>query len=195
MNVTVQHRLPTMTTEAFLAWPGDGSGRKFHLVDGKVRAMSPASSTHGLLQLNIGRYVLNAIDAAGLDLSAVTEGAIVPSLRPGKNVRVPDIVVTGAPDQQGQVAIPDVCLIIEILSPGNEAQTRENIRSYASVPSVQEIAVMHSQRVLVEVQRRGLDGACTLDTVGPNGELVLSTVSLRCPVFSLYRRTWLDTNR
>jgi hypothetical protein len=37
----------TMTVADFLDWPGDGTGRKFQLVDGEVRAMSPGSVTHG----------------------------------------------------------------------------------------------------------------------------------------------------
>ena len=38
-----------MTVADFLDWPGDGSGRKFQLVDGELRAMSPGSVTHGTI--------------------------------------------------------------------------------------------------------------------------------------------------
>jgi hypothetical protein len=41
-------KLPSaMTVADFLDWPGDGTGRKFQLVDGALRAMSPGSATHG----------------------------------------------------------------------------------------------------------------------------------------------------
>ena len=189
MNVAL-HPTP-MTAEAFLAWPGDGSGRRFNLADGIARPMSPASHTHAQLHSNALGLVLAGIDTAGLDLSALVEGAVIPGLQPGRNVRVPDIVVTAALDVPGQVAIPQPILVIEILSPGNQAQTRDNLRSYASVPTMQEIVLVHSQRVLVEVQRREADGTWTTDTVKPGSELMLATVALRCPVETLYRRTWL----
>ena len=42
-----------MTVEEFLDWPGDGSGKKFELVDGEPRAMTPASVSHRIIQANI----------------------------------------------------------------------------------------------------------------------------------------------
>jgi len=39
--------LEPVTVPDFLAWEGDGSARKFQLVDGELRAMSPAHITHG----------------------------------------------------------------------------------------------------------------------------------------------------
>ena len=189
MNIAL-HPTP-MTADAFLAWPGDGSGRRFNLVDGIARPMSPASPEHSLIQLTVGSLVLAAIEAAGLDLLPGVEGAIIPGLDPTANVRVPDVVVTAAPNVKGQAAFPTPILVIEILSPGNQAQTRDNIRSYASVPTMQEIVLVHSQRVLVEVQRRRADGAWITETIKTGGELVLATVQLRCLVAALYKRTWL----
>ena len=46
-----QRKLPPMTVADFLDWPGDGSGRKFQLVDGELRGMSPGSATHGTIQM------------------------------------------------------------------------------------------------------------------------------------------------
>lgn len=189
MNIAL-HPTP-MTADAFLAWPGDGSGRRFNLVDGIARPMSPASPTHSVIQANVCMLVANAIDAAGLDLTTLIEGTIVPGRQSGNNVRVPDVLVCSAPVERGMPAAPGPVLVIEILSPGNQAQTRDNLRSYASVPSVQEIVLVHSQRVLVEVQRREADGTWTMDTVKPGSEPILATVALRCPVEALYRRTWL----
>ena len=49
-----------MTVADFLDWPGDGSGRKYQLVDGELRAMSPGSATHGTIQMTLGRLIGNA---------------------------------------------------------------------------------------------------------------------------------------
>ena len=37
-----------MTVAEFLDWPGDGSGRRYELVDGEPRAEAPASTIHGI---------------------------------------------------------------------------------------------------------------------------------------------------
>ena len=42
-----------MTVEEFLDWPGDGSERKFQLIEGEPVAMAPASVTHGIIQANV----------------------------------------------------------------------------------------------------------------------------------------------
>jgi hypothetical protein len=52
MNQLARRPLPHMTAEEFLAWPGDGSGRRFQLVAGEIRPMSPASRIHGVIQIH-----------------------------------------------------------------------------------------------------------------------------------------------
>lgn len=44
MNTVWHKPQPYMTADDFLAWPGDGTGRTFQLVDGEVRPVSPAST-------------------------------------------------------------------------------------------------------------------------------------------------------
>ncbi len=44
-----------LTVGEFLDWPGDGSGRKFELVDGAPQAMAPASISHGTIQATLAR--------------------------------------------------------------------------------------------------------------------------------------------
>jgi hypothetical protein len=58
---------------------------------------------------------------------AVTEPAIAPRVRSRSNLRVPDLAVTGSPVESGQLALPDPLLIVEILSPTNEAETWDNV--------------------------------------------------------------------
>ena len=47
------------TVEQFLDWPGDGRAKYYELVDGVVRAMSLASTTHGTIQGNLA-FVIGA---------------------------------------------------------------------------------------------------------------------------------------
>ena len=47
-----------MTAEEFLNRPDDLDGTKYELVDGALRAMSPASVRHGAIQATIARALL-----------------------------------------------------------------------------------------------------------------------------------------
>jgi Uma2 family endonuclease len=47
MHNALSTRPRPMTVAEFLEWPGDGTGRRFELVDGELRPMSPGSQTHG----------------------------------------------------------------------------------------------------------------------------------------------------
>ena len=185
--------LPHMTADDFLSWAGDGSGRKFQLIDGEFCPVSPASDTHGTIHSNLHYLLVSAIRSSASGLRVVIEGAVIPGLNASMNVRVPDLVVTASPNMRGQQTVPDPVLMIEILSPGNQDDTRDNVRAYATLPSVQELAVVHSTRALIEVHRRGTDGAWLPDPeyVGLGDRLRLLSVSLDCRVEDAYELTWL----
>lgn len=193
MNQLARCLLPHMTTDDFLAWPGDGTGRRFQLVDGEVRPVSPAGHTHAAIQANLAYVLIGAARAAGLPLQVLTEGAIIPGLNASTNVRVPDLVVTATPDERGQQTVPDPVLVVEVLSPGNQDDTRDGVRAYATLPSVREIVVVHSTRILAEVHRRGSDGVWAADPefVGPGEHLFLAGVGLDRAIEDAYTGTWL----
>ncbi|HKM65138.1 MAG TPA: Uma2 family endonuclease [Acidisphaera sp.] len=197
MNQLARRPLPHMSAEEFLAWPGDGTGRRFQLVDGEVRAMSPASRTHGVIQATLARLIGNAIDAAELPLQVVTEGAIIPGMSASDNVRVPDIVVAPDDDMGGDQVVTDPVLMVEVLSPGNMDDTRDNVRAYATLPSVREIVVVHSARLLAEVHRRDASGVWLADPelVGSGDRLRLASVGLDCRLDDVYAKTWLTRNK
>jgi Uma2 family endonuclease len=193
MNTVWRKPLPYMTADDFLAWPGDGTGRTFQLVDGEVRPVSPASTVHGAIQANLAFLLKLALRTAGSSLHVVTEAAIIPALNAGTNVRVPDLAVTAALLERSQQELPVPLLIIEVLSPGNQDDTRDNIRAYATLPSVQEMVVLYSTRLLAEVHRRDADGAWlpNPETVAADGRLRLPSAGLDVPLIEAYEGTWL----
>jgi Uma2 family endonuclease len=182
-----------MTVTDFLAWPGDGSGRKFQLVDGGLRAMSPGSATHGTIQMTIGRLIGNRLVEVGGRCRVVSEPAIATRVRANINLRVPDLGITCTPDAAGQQTLPDPILLIEILSPGNASDTWDNVWSYTTIPSVREIVVVHSTRRLAELLRRDLDGNWPAEPqeIGPDGILRLESVAFACPLSDIYAQTHL----
>jgi len=184
---------PPMTVADFLDWPGDGSGHKFQLVDGELRAMSPGSATHGTIQMTLGRLIGNRLVDRGSSCRIVSEPAIATRVRANVNMRVPDLGVTCTPDAPGQQTLPDPIALIEILSPGNASDTWDNVWSYTTIPSVREIAVVHSTRVFVELLRRGADGSWPAEPeeIGPGDTLRLDSIDFACALPEIYAQTHL----
>jgi Uma2 family endonuclease len=193
MPDTLREAPLTMTAPDFLAWPGDGTGRKFQLVDGEVRAIPPASAAHAMIQTNLAYELRRHMVEQNIRCRVGTEPGILTRVRGDINVRVPDVGVTCALVPPGQEVWPDPVLLIEVLSPRNAADTWENVWSYCTVPSVQEIAVVHSTRVLVELLRRGPDGHWPERPVevGEGDVLLFESIEFSCPLSEVYAQTHL----
>ena len=79
-------------------------------------------------------------------------------------------------------------LVDEILST-NEAETRENITRYISLPSIREVALFHSEIKLAERWRRGADGWSD-DPDLFTGSMRLDTIDLSLDFDEVYR--WVN---
>lgn len=187
------HMPVRMTVSEFLAWdPGDPTRRRWQLIDGEPVSMAPGSETHGALQSELARLLGNHLLDRNSPCRVITEPGVVPRLRPDRNYRVPDLGVTCAPASGGQV-VSEPVLLVEILSPSNEAETWANIWTYISIPSVTEILALHSTRIEAEVMRRAPDGTWPEqpETIRRNGVLHLTCVDFALPVAAVYRTTAL----
>jgi Uma2 family endonuclease len=178
-----------MSVRDFLAWePGDGV--RYELVDGEPRAMAPANTVHGFLQNELGSLIRNHLRERGTGCKVLANPGVIPHLLSAHNVRVPDLGVTCSPVRLGQATLPDPVLLIEILSPSNQADTWSNVWAYTSIPSVQEILVLHSERVAAEVLRRSAQGAWPEQTEEMlRGDLTLTSIDFRTPLADLYAGT------
>ena len=153
-----QSSLPMMTAAEFMDWDGGGQLGKLELVHGVVRALSPASGTHSLIQANLAYLIGAHLRAKKLPCRIGTEAPVQPQMHANDNVRAPDLAVTCAPIGKGKI-FPDPMLIIEVLSPGNKKETWDSIYAMATIPALTEIAVVDCEKVRVEVFRRDADGA------------------------------------
>jgi Uma2 family endonuclease len=189
---TLRKPPPSMTVAEFLAWPGDGTGRKCQLIDGEVRVMSPGSTTHGRIQSELARLIGNAFVASGSSCDVLTEPGVAIQEGGQVNVRFPDLGVTCTLDVAGQKLLPDPVLLIEVLSPTNIADAWENVWSYRALPSVREIAVVRSTRVLVELLRRDADGNWPeVPQSISEGVLLFESIAFSCALSEVYARTHL----
>ena len=147
-----------MTVTEFLAWPPDPTGAVWQLIDGEPVAMAPASQTHGAIQNEIGRLLGNHLRERGLPCRVITAPGVTPQVRSNWNVRVPDLAVSCRRDSLRERLLAEPVLVVEILSPSNEAETWGAVWAYTTIPSVQEILVVRSLQVGAELLRRLPDG-------------------------------------
>ncbi|WP_207461959.1 Uma2 family endonuclease [Azospirillum sp. SYSU D00513] len=188
-----------MTVAEFLEWAGSvEDGTRYQLIDGAPRAMAPASMTHGIVQSTAARLIGNHLAALRNGCRVITTPGVRPRVRAENNFRIPDLGVSCAPDQPGLRAVPDPVLLIEILSPSNEADTLfefqgQNVWAYTSLPTVREILVLRVTEIAAELLRRGNDGHWPEQPlrVGATEELVLESIGFRVALSDLYEGTHL----
>jgi Uma2 family endonuclease len=180
-----------MTVDEFLKWDSEDEYR-YQLVDGEPRAMAPASTVHGFLQNELGRLIGNHLRDKAPGCEVVANPGVVPRLLSEHNVRIPDLAVTCAPLAAGQATLPDPVLLIEILSPSNQAKTWTNVWAYTSIPSVREILVLRSDRMAAELLRRSPQGEWPDRPIAiTEGDLALESISFRVALADLFARAGL----
>jgi len=185
-------KLPVvMNVTEFLAWDAP-QGNAWQLVDGQPQAMAPASRTHNAIQGELGRLIGNHLLERGSPCIMVPTPGVVPRVRADSNYRIPDLAVTCTGYQQEEYALSEPVLVVEVLSPSDQAETWGNVWAYTTIPSVREILVLNSTAIEAHLLRRDADGnwpeRATLIT---DGELELATIEFRVPLAAIYRTTRL----
>ena len=152
--------------------------------------MPPATDAHGSIQNRLSFLLTRHLEAGGDRCRAVSNPDVVPRVRSDRNMLIPDIGITCAPPSTGR-AVPEPVVLIEILSPWNEVETRANLWAFTTIPSVTEIAVLGSTEVSAEVLRRRPDGTWPErpDVVGPGGELRFGRSNFAAPLAAAYATT------
>ena len=193
MAVLAKRPPARMTVAEFLDWDtGDTSGARWQLIDGEPLAMAPASQPHGAIQSELGRLLGNHLVEKDSPCRVIIEPGIIPHVRAAGNFRIPDLGVTCSPDLTG-IMVPDPVLLIEIMSPSNEAETWANVWAYTTIPSVREILIVHSTRIEAELLRRrgDLSWPKIAATIAPPAALELASIGFAAPLAALYRTTAL----
>lgn len=173
-----------MTVAEFLDWEaGEPSGAAWQLRDGEPEMMAPGSDAHGSIQGELHRLIENHLIASGSHCRSVIAPGVVPRLRSDRNMLVPDLGITCTPPT-GSRAIPDPVVLVEVISPSDESQTRGNVWAYTTIPSGSEILVISSTAVTAEVLRRQADGTWPEqpEIIGPQDELRLQAIDFAVPL-------------
>jgi Uma2 family endonuclease len=183
-----------MTVAEFRDWqPPEGlADRRWQLVDGEPVCMAPPSADHGALHSE-ATFLLSAhLRAHRPGCRVLITPGVIPALQSTTNERVPDLGVTCSPVRDRRRMI-DPVLLIEILSPSNEADTRANVWAYCTIPSVQEVLLFYSTSIEAELLRRDAEGrwpdAPTI--IRADDQLRLETISFEARLRDFYVTTSL----
>lgn len=182
-----------MTVDEFLAWDsGDYTGRRWQLVDGEPVAMALARQNHGAIQSELARLIGNYLVERESSCRVITEPGIIPRVRASENWRIPDVGLTCEPPED-EIEVRGAVLLVEILSPNNYAETRANVWTYTTLPSVQEVLVVNSVRIEAELLRWQDDSAWPSEPemIAAAGTLTLASIGFTVPLAALYRTTSL----
>ena len=178
-----------MTVAEFLDWDsGDRTGARWQLRDGEPEMMAPASDPHGSILAELVYLITVHFRASERMCRAVVEPGVIPRVRSAENWLIPDIGITCTPPSGAKMLI-DPIVLIEILSPSNEAETRANVWAYTTIPTVAEIVLLRSTSVQAEILRRQPDGSWPEqpEVVSDDGELRLDSIGFAEPLRSAYR--------
>ena len=193
MSVALKPSVPVrMTLDEFLVWDAPGPER-WQLIDGEPVAMAPASESHGLLHAEIARLLGNHLVEAKSGCRVIVEPGIVPRVLADMNFRVPDIAITCAPPA-GKQMIAEPVVLIEVLSPSNERNTRTNVWAYTTIPSVREILLFRSSRIEAELLCRNGDGTWPEKAVRlfSASAVTLDSIGFITPLVAFYRTAGLE---
>ena len=178
-----------MSVAEFLAWEPPDLSDRWELVDGTPRAMSPTRPRHGALLSEVSRLISNHLVESRPSCRVIIEPGIQPKVRGKFNVRVPDLAVTCVRLEPEDRLLREPVVAIEILSPSNKAETWQNVWSYVTIPSVQEILVVHTGEIRGDLLQRLADGSWPDDplTLGPDDAVRLESIDFTGRLAAFYR--------
>ena len=178
-----------MTVAEFLAWPSDPTGHVWQLIDGEPIAMAPASDLHGSIHAEIGFLFSNHLRQHRPSCRVVVAPGISPRVRANTNVRVPDLAVTCQPPSRERHLMEQPVLAVQILSPSNEVKTWGNIWAYTTIPSMQDVLVVRSLEIGVELLTRQSDGSWPDEAQQAAGRVRLASIGAEFDIADLYATT------
>lgn len=189
--VAVRKSPESITVAEFLAWDAPG-GSRWQLVNSVPEAMAPATETHALIQNEVGALLRNHLSEHSPGCRALANPGVIPNIGSEEHFCIPDIGATYAPPVRDAVAVAEPLLLIEILSPSDAMQTWRNVWACTTIPSVQEILVIRTASIGVQLLRRADDGTWPEVPLAIDaGYVVLDSIGLSVPLSALYAGTWL----
>lgn len=171
--MVIQDRLLTADDLWELAHQPENAGKRFELVEGALREMSPVGGTHGVVALTIGALLLAHVRQERLGVVTVETGYFHSGDR--RSVFAPDVAFISSarapvpfPDRYVPV-MPD--LAVEVISPGDsEPETLQKLQRYFAAGTRTVWTVYPNERA-VYVWQPAAEGGLHARPLGPDDML------------------------
>jgi Uma2 family endonuclease len=176
-----------MSLEEYLAWASARPGR-YELVDGRPVATPAETLGHIKVKHRVLEILEELVEASGLDLVAVGDGATVPTM-PSK-AREPDALIYRGPAlPDTALVVPSPIIVVEVISPENEREGRgPKLVEYFVLPSVEHYLIVSPRERTVDHFRRASDGPPRCATYRPDESIALDPPGLILPVRRCFER-------
>jgi Uma2 family endonuclease len=174
------------TYEEYLAFECSTNARH-EFFDGEIYAMAGGTPTHAAICANV--TILLGAQLRGKGCQTHSSDLRVRVLETGL-ATYPDVtVVCGRReiDPLDRNTVTNPTLVVEVLSPSSAEYDRgEKLAHYKLIPALREVVLVAHDERLLEVWRRGEDGAWTRSEVR-SGSLLLTAVPCTLAVDEVYR--------
>ncbi len=188
MSVALAHPSSRLTVDEYLTIPDPADGARYELADGELRLMSPTTNAHGIICGNLNGALHAHIKKRRLPCFVMQQPGIRPRVNADYNARIPDLGIACNPVARDARFVDEPVVLIEVLSPSNERDTRGNVYTYTTIPSVAEILVVASAARKAEIYRRQADGvwAKNPEIIGANGMIRLDSIGFTLAMNEAY---------
>ena len=185
---TPQRPLPEqMTVDQYLPWALAQGGR-WELIEGRPVKMPFETLYHVRVKFFVCLALMEAVEASGLELHALSDGATV-RIDP-RNANEPDSLVHAGPERPGEdLEVPDPVIVVEVISPTSGQRDKVFKRAdYFSLPSVAHYLIVDPvARTVQHLQRADQpDGDGRL--LAESDTLILSPPGLKVDVRRCFGR-------
>ena len=180
-----------LSPEEYFEWE-ETQEDKHDYIYGEVFPMAGGTRTHNDIALNLA--VTLRLAFRGTECSVFASDMRVQVERDGRYT-YPDLsALCGEPAflTARETTLTNPALVVEVLSDSTAGYDRgDKLVAYRSVPSIQEVVLVHQLRRAAEVYRREGDGRWSLEDVGGAGTLALASVGVDVTLDDLYEGTGL----
>jgi Uma2 family endonuclease len=173
-----------MSVQSYFELENSQPDTRFEYIDGEILMMSGGSVNHGLISMNTGIYLGQALH----DSPCRVFGSDVRVKLNASRYVYPDLTISCAQqedDDKQSVAEPN--FVMEVLSPSTAGFDR-GLKSlyYRKCPSITTILLVEQDMPLVEVYRRQSSNTWTITTYDLDGQIALDTLGITIPVAEIY---------
>lgn len=176
-----------MTVEDYLVWATGRPGR-YELVNGRPIQISPETTGHISVKTLAWLALLDAVEASGLDLHVLGDGATVRIS--DTTAFEPDALVYGGPQlPKSEMVVPSPAIIVEVVSPssgGRDAGIK--LTGYFSVASVEHYLIIDPEDETVVHHRRTKGPELATLSLTKADTLDLAPCGLTVPVRRFFAR-------